>query len=186
MTIYSALHAEFNLNDAYPVPKITLVEFEQFVITLSALLGDERADAFAGVLLWVRSGIPARLVEMGLDDESAMVFADIMLDHQVHAVTDLYLHQIAQAVPTHVGMNSRALLLSTDLLIRLCKAFEYIAGVIESLTYSSQDACARVNVLDELARATGLVLMTMDKNPYVSQAVYDAVTAYYNTVSKKV
>lgn len=178
MTIQNPLHADFDYAEAYPVPQVTLDEFELFVTTLCGLIGAERADVFSSLLLWVRCGIPSRLVEMGIDDESAMIFAHVMLEHQVNAVTGLSLQQIADAVPDQIGVNARPLLLSTDLLNRICKAFEFISSVIETLSYPAHDLCARFQVLDELARATGFSLESeTGVNPYVSPQVYEAVKA---------
>lgn len=176
MTMMNPLHADFDYAEAYPVPKVTLDEFEQFVSVLSGSLGNERADVFSSLLLWVRCGIPSRLVTLGLDDESAMTFAQVMLDHQVEAVTGLSLGQIAEAVSGAVGINARALLLSTDLMSRLCAGFEFMADMIERLTYPDVDLWARTEVLDQLARATGQAVgRELEVNPYVSPAVYEAV-----------
>lgn len=176
MTVMNPLHADFDYAEAYPVPKVTVDEFDQFVSVLSGSLGNERAEVFSALILWVRCGIPSRLVTLGLDDESAMIFAQVMLDHQVSAVTGLTLGQLAQAVKGAVGVNARALLLSTDFISRLCVGFEFVADMIERLTYHHADISSRIDVLDQLAHATGQALeRDLKVNPYVSPAVYEAV-----------
>lgn len=172
------LHADFDYSAAYPVPVVTVEEFERFTSTMHTFFNEERADAFASLILWARCGIPTRLVKMGLDDESAMVFSHVMLEYFVQSVTGLALQQIADAVPDQLGLNAYPLLLSTDFLNRICRAFEFISENITMLSYEAQTTCARVQVLDELAQVTGLALeRDTTANPYVSPQVYEAVKA---------
>ena len=120
----NALHADFNFADVRKVPEVTPKrEFNEFVTVMCYYaLGDDRAQAFAGVLLWARCGIPSRLVEMGLNDTSAMCFAHVMLEHQVSAATGLTLREIADRSPDHIGMNA-------PFIVEHCEVLEYQRGV---------------------------------------------------------
>lgn len=172
----NALHADFNFADVRKVPEVTLTEFNEFVTVMCAALGDDRAQAFAGVLLWARCGIPSRLVEMGLNDTSAMCFAHVMLEHQVSAATGLTLREIADRSPDHIGMNARPLLLSTEVLESISGAFEFIGNVIDALMYPAPDCRARVKVLDQLARA--VLAGTEYDSLYASVDVHESVKVH--------
>lgn len=176
----SPLHADFQYEVAYPVPVITAAEFDQFVSIITASLGSDRADAFASALLWVRVGIPTRLRRMGLDDESSMVYAHTILERLVLEVTGLSTWQIAVAVPQRVGDNARILLLSSECLSHICATFEYIAEIIETLTYPHDSLESRLDVIDQIVDLAGGDLeRSISRNPYVSPDVYQAVKSYW-------
>jgi hypothetical protein len=163
MTEESPLHADFNYAEAYPVPEVTLEEFQAFIESLLFIFESDRADAFASVLLWVRCGVPSRLVQMGLGDESAMMLAHVMLDNQVKAFTGLTLSQISAAVPDEAGINAHALYLSNEVLNNIATGFEYISSLIEAFMYPSHDLCARVKVLEQVSQVTPCMFDAPDK-----------------------
>jgi hypothetical protein len=178
MKIDNPLHADFDYKEAYPIPEVEAEDFKHFAKIISGVVGDDKGDVFSKLLLWVRCGIPSRLAVLGLDDHSAMIFANCMLEYQVKAVTGLTLEQIAEAIPESFGLNARALLLSCDFLDRLCVNFDFIAGVIEILLYPDPNLEACITVIDEIAQATGdAIEADLDVNPYANEKIYEAVKA---------
>lgn len=174
MMIMNPFHSQFDYARAYEVPTVKVEELESFLNLLCSYMGDDRADVFSRLLLWVRCAMPARLVNMGMGDESALIFANGMLEKQVKIVTGLHLFEIAEAIDKEMGMNSRALMLSTELLSALCDNFEFLAQQVELFTYNHPDLCARVEVLDQLIDQCGHFI-ELTVNPYVTSKVYAAV-----------
>ena len=180
MEIDNPLHADFNYLTAYPIPEIEAEDFKNFAQIIAKVVGEDKGDVFSKLLLWVRCGIPSRLSILGLDDHSAMVFANLMLEHQVQAVTGLTLAQIAQAVPHETAFNARTLLLSTDFIDRICANFDFLASVIELMMYPDPNLESCIDVLDEIAQASGYTIEDeLDLNPYANKKVYEAVKAMW-------
>lgn len=174
MMIMNPFHSQFDYARAYEVPPAKADQLESFLKMLCAYMSEDRADVFSRLLLWVRCGMPARLVSMGMSDESALVFANGILEKQVKIVTGLHLFEIAQAIDADMGINSRALLLSTELLTCLCDNLEFLARQVELFTYNHPDICARVEVLEQLIDQCGHFI-ELTVNPYVTSKVYAAV-----------
>ena len=181
MEIDNPLHADFNYLKAYCIPDIEIEDVKTFSKIIAGVVGEDKGEVFSQLLLWVRCGIPSRLSILGLDAESAMIFANLMLEHQVQAVTGLTTAQIAQAVPEKVACNARTLLLSTDFIDRICANFDFLAGVIELLTYPDPNLESCIDVLDEIAQATGHTIEDeLDINPYANKKIYEAVKAMWS------
>ena len=173
----SPLNADYRYEDASEIPEVTIEEFEQFNTIMSAMLGNRRSEAFCSVLLWVRCGLPSRLYAMGLDQESAMVYAQSLLEIMVQQVAGYTLPQIQVAVPYAVRNNATPLLLSTSLLEFLADVCDCIGALIEALTFPSEDLTPHWSVIEQASRSAAA--MYDGEELFTTHAVERAVNAHW-------
>lgn len=179
--------------DYHPVNahEIEEVEFDDFNLFLEAMgtKYGERGAGYAHVVLWTRMGIPQRLNALGLDECSAVIYADCMLSRlmsNIFGLTQGQLHEVF----TEFGYNELALTLSPEMQGKICYGFELLGSRIEGMALTTPDGeqlWGYLNDIDEMIDAISNGLRdSLEYNPFYGEEYCTRVRRYLTPVNGKI